>query len=257
MPVFQKDNETVSETNISSKPWEEEGIFFFFYYVFSLWLLRERVECISGMYLLNFQWDNRNLAEQQEISLPCLRVSHSLIPNLPGPSAKAQSLNVPRRNKYTKQGILKDSFDKTRNTHTARTFIQQNTEKTRKHPAWLLAWLPLPFDELSWQVGDCPDLNIINQQGRMCFSSKGTQAQLTGRSLPLKLHCYWISKSPNRQSHMENTWPQQLPHNRSSWLLHWAKTDLEKAILKNKNSDIPSSLPALRVKGSRGFGADG
>lgn len=55
---------------------------------------------------------------------------------------------------------------------------------------------------------------------------------------------------------MENTWPQQLPHNRSSWLLYWAN-DLEKAILKNKNSDIPSFLPAVRVSGSRGFGANG
>lgn len=52
MPVFQKDNETVSETNISSKHWEEEGnFFFFFYYVFFTVV----AEGNSGMYLLDFQ----------------------------------------------------------------------------------------------------------------------------------------------------------------------------------------------------------
>lgn len=51
MPVFQKDNETVSETNIGSKHWEEEGNFFFFNYVF----FTVAAEGNSGMYLLDFQ----------------------------------------------------------------------------------------------------------------------------------------------------------------------------------------------------------
>lgn len=59
MPVFQKDNETMSETNISSKHWEKEGNFFFLLCFFTV-----AAEGNSGMYLLDFQWDNRNLAEQ-------------------------------------------------------------------------------------------------------------------------------------------------------------------------------------------------
>lgn len=52
MPVFQKDNETVSETNISSKHWEEEGNFFFFFTMFFFTVVAEGN---SGMYLLDFQ----------------------------------------------------------------------------------------------------------------------------------------------------------------------------------------------------------
>lgn len=81
----------------------------------------------------------------------------------------------------------KHSFGKTQNTYTARTFVQQNTDTTRKHPAWLRAWLPLPFDELSWQVGGCPDLNIINQQDMCVPHPREHRPDSREESLPSKL----------------------------------------------------------------------
>lgn len=47
MLVFKKDSEKMAETNISSKYSEEKKLFFSFLNYFPLWLLRERVECIS------------------------------------------------------------------------------------------------------------------------------------------------------------------------------------------------------------------
>lgn len=79
----------------------------------------------SGIYLLDFQWDNRNLAKQQEFSLPCLRVSHSLIPSLPCPSAKAPWHSPSVSHKGTR--VSKTHLTK----HETRTRQQRSFNKTQ------------------------------------------------------------------------------------------------------------------------------
>lgn len=137
-----------------------------------------------------------------------------------------------------------------KNIHSAK-HKTHNTYTTRKHPAWLfagfLAGLPLPFDELSLQVGDCPDLGTIKQQGWRTCVSHLRQHGLTSQEelLPLKLcHCYCLSQSPSSHSHVEINQPSSF-HITQSLSSCTRQNDFGKANLKKYKLRYPPLLVQL------------
>lgn len=134
MSVFKKDNEKMSEENISSKYWEDEGKFFLSFFpptVFSTVASGERVGHIS---LVSKELTGNWLSSKKEFSLPGLRASCPITPSSPCPLAKPPCYNPWNCHLTEKQKQCKPFSKRTIDSTKHKTNTQQES-----NPMWLLA----------------------------------------------------------------------------------------------------------------------